>query len=126
MDIVLLIVGALVLSVMAVAPALLVWSLSSLWLPAWYSMPPVRMTLLSVGLSVVTSYVLQAELPDGTLSVAPLILALSLAWSLVLIPVIAVFRYYRYDQTKTHSKRPFGPLKNVTGRAKKPDVRELC
>lgn len=100
MDIVLLIVVALVLSVIAVAPSLLVWSLSSLWLPGWYSIPPVRMTLLSVGLSVVTLFVLQTELPDGTLSVAPLVLALSLAWSLVLIPVIAVFRYYRYGQAK--------------------------
>ena len=99
MDVVLLIV-VLILSVIAVAPALLVWSLSSLWLPAWYSMPPVRMTLLSVVLSVVTSFVLQSGLPDGTLSVAPLVLALSLAWSLVLIPAIAVFRYYRYGQVK--------------------------
>jgi len=98
MDVVLLIFVGLVLSVIAAGPVLLVWSLSSLWLPAWYSLPPVRMTLLTVGLSVVTSFVLQTELPGGTLSIAPLILALSFAWSLVLIPAVALFRYYRYCQ----------------------------
>ena len=110
MDLVRLIVAGLVRLVIAVSPTLL----ASLWLPARYSMPPIRMTLISVVLSVVTSFVLQAELPDGILSVAPLVLALSLAWSLVLIPVIATGMVKQI----THNKRPLRPLKSVAGRVK--------
>lgn len=99
MDVVFPIVLVLAVSIIAVASALLAWNLSNLLLPAWYSMPPIRITLISVGLSVVTSFVVQANLTSGALSVTPLVLTLSLTWSLTLIPTIALFKYCRYAQS---------------------------
>ena len=90
----------LVIAGVAILPAVLVWALSSLWLPAWFSLPPIRMALICLGLSVATALVFSLELPDGVLSVGPSIVVLSLAWSLLLIPLLSIFRYYRYVKAK--------------------------
>ncbi|WP_139203140.1 hypothetical protein [Amphritea atlantica] len=98
---VLILVGIyLVIAGTASLPAVLVWSLSSLWLPEWFSLPPIRMALVCLALSVSTALVFSLELPGGVLSVGPSIVVLSLGWSLVLIPILVLIRYYRHAKAK--------------------------
>lgn len=90
----------LVVAGIAILPAVLVWSLASLWLPAWFSLPPIRMALICLALSIVTALLFSLELPGGMLSVGPSIVVLSLTWSLLLLPVLCLVKYYRYATTK--------------------------
>jgi hypothetical protein len=100
LDIVIIIGVGLLLVCLAISPSLLIWSASSLWLPKWYALPPIRMTLLCLLLSFISAAILNLELESGVMSVGPLIFALSLAWSLILIPIIIVVKYYQHRKTK--------------------------
>ena len=100
MDIVIIFGIGLLLVCLAVSPSLLVWAASSHWLPKWYALPPVRMTMLCVALSFVTAISLNFELEMGLLSIGPQMFALCLGWSLLLIPITIVVKYYQYAKTK--------------------------
>ncbi|ODS23297.1 hypothetical protein AB835_09760 [Candidatus Endobugula sertula] len=100
MDIVRMLGMGLLLVCLVISPSLLVWSASVRWLPVWYSLPPVRMTMFCVVLSVITAVVLNLELEAGLLSIGPQIFILCLGWSLVLIPITIVFKYYQYAKAK--------------------------
>ncbi|WP_157954382.1 hypothetical protein [Saccharospirillum mangrovi] len=100
MDVVILVSIYLAISGLAIFPAILFWGLSSLWLPDWFSLPPIRMALICLALSVATALVFNFELSGGVLSVGPFVVVLSLAWSLFLFPVLVLIRYRRYAKAK--------------------------
>jgi hypothetical protein len=78
----------------AVSPTFLVWGCARLWLPALYSFPPFWMTGLCAILSVATGMVLRLELEGGIFSAFIFIMAISLFWSLVLLVVGLIYKYF--------------------------------
>jgi len=98
LDIVIAIAIGLILISLAISPSLLAWSAVSLWLPKWYKLPPVKMTIFCFFLSVVTVMVLNVELESGILSIPSTVFLLCLAWLLVLIPASIAFRYSQYKK----------------------------
>jgi hypothetical protein len=101
LDIVIIFGIGLLLVCLAISPSLLLWSAFSRWLPVWYSLPPVRMTMFCIVLSIITSVVLNLELETGLLSMGPQMFVLCLGWSLVLIPITIVFKYYLHAKVKS-------------------------
>ena len=100
MDIVIILGIGLLLVCLAMSPSLLIWSAFSLWLPKWYVLPPIRMTLLCLLLSFISAAILNVELESGLMSVGPLIFVMSLGWSLLLVPITIAAKYYQYAKTK--------------------------
>jgi len=86
----------LVISLLAVAasPAWLMWLLAAKWLPAKYAMPPNRMALASVLLSLVSAMLLNLELEGGALSAPIFVLVFSILWSVFLIPICVLTKYF--------------------------------
>ncbi|WP_144407675.1 hypothetical protein [Gynuella sunshinyii] len=82
------------LACLSAGPCLLVWSLSAKWLPEKYYFPPIKMTFLCVGLSLVTAYAINFELEGGGISILMAILFLSTIWSVVLLPILLVFKFF--------------------------------
>ena len=81
------------LACLSAGPCLLVWSLSAKWLPEKYYFPPIIMTLLCVGLSLVTAYAINFEFEGGGISILMAILFLSTTWSVVLLPILLTFKF---------------------------------
>jgi hypothetical protein len=100
LDIVIILSVGLLVICLAASPSLLIWSASSLWLPKWYALPPIRMTLFCLLLSFMSAAILNLELESGLMSVGPLIFAMSLGWSLLLVPITIAVKYYQYAKTK--------------------------
>lgn len=100
MDIVIILGIGLLLVCLAISPSLLVWAVFSHWLPKWYALSPVRMTILCVALSFVTAIVLNFELEMGFLSIGPQMFVLCLGWSLLLVPITICVKYYQYSKIK--------------------------
>lgn len=93
-----IVIGALLLLAfcLAIAPCMLVWLGSYLWLPKKYKLPPYKMTSLCVLLAIATSIALNVELEGGVGSAPIAILALSFLWALILLPAISFCKYIIY------------------------------
>ena len=82
------------LACLSAGPCLLIWSLAAKWLPQKYYFPPVKMTFLCVVLSLITAYAINIELEGGGISILMAILFLSTIWTVVLLPILLVFRFF--------------------------------
>lgn len=70
------------------------WLLAARFLPANYSMPPNKMEAGCVLLLLITAVLLNVELEGGALSAPVVIVIFSIIWSLVLIPLCFLVKYF--------------------------------
>ena len=103
MEILLVLLFMVVLMAVGSIPCLLFWWLASKLLPKAYALPPYRMVVLCVALSILTAMVLSLELEGGGLSIAPLMLVLTLLWSLLLLPIGIFAKYFYVNNTSRKS-----------------------
>jgi hypothetical protein len=96
MEILIVVALVILLLCLAVAPCMLIWLCSNLWLPERYKLPPYKMTALCVLLAVTTSIALNLEL-EGRIGSAPIaLLVLSFFWALILLLAISLYKYIAY------------------------------
>ena len=86
-------------AIIASTPSLLLWLLAWSLSPHAYALPPLQMTGLCVVLAFLTSTVLNLELEMGMFSVAPIMLVLTLFWTLVLLPAGVLAKYFYANRT---------------------------
>jgi hypothetical protein len=103
MEIMLILLFMVVLMAVGSIPCLLFWWLAWKLSPKTYALPPYRMVVLCVTLSILTAMVLNLELEVGMLSIAPLMLVLTLLWSLLLLPVGIFAKYFYVNNTSRKS-----------------------
>jgi hypothetical protein len=92
MNIVIIIIVAILLLCLSLAPALLIWSLTALLSKKSYSLPYLKMTGLCFLLSLVTAVIINLELEAGVISVLLFITVFSFLWSLILLPFVYIFK----------------------------------
>ncbi|MDD5391689.1 MAG: hypothetical protein PHE17_01585 [Thiothrix sp.] len=103
MEILLVLLFMVVLIAVGSIPCLLFWWLAWKLLPKAYALPPYRMVVLCVTLSILTAMVLNLELEVGVLSIAPLTLVFTLLWSLLLLPIGIFAKYFYVNYTGRRS-----------------------
>ncbi|WP_146027120.1 hypothetical protein [Bowmanella denitrificans] len=92
MDTVLIISIYVILILISSLPCLLLYLIAAKLLPSRYSVKPKTMTFSSIVLSIITALALKVELEGGVLSVPFVIIVLSVAWSLVLLIFLVLYK----------------------------------
>ncbi|WP_160153116.1 hypothetical protein [Microbulbifer sp. ALW1] len=95
MEIFLYVLIVLLLLCVALSPSLVIWLCAYLWLPDAYKLPPYRMTVACFILALVTAFLMNVELEGGAGSGVVVILALSVIWSAILVPIGALAKYLK-------------------------------
>lgn len=92
MDVILIISIYVILISIASLPCLLVCLVAEKLLPSRFSVKPKILTSISVLLSLLSAYLLNMELEGGMLSVLFVAIVLTLAWFLVLLVLLVLYK----------------------------------
>lgn len=93
MQIFVTIIISLLLLILISIPAWLIWFVGANLLPKRLQLPPVRMTALSVVLSLISAFILRLEFESGSMNGLMVFLLISISWSAMLLTLTTVVKY---------------------------------
>lgn len=88
------------LFIVGMGPSLLVLALAAYFSPEKYNLKPYRMLFLTIIVSICIAAIINLELEAGLLSGLIYVCASSFVLSIVLVPLIILYKYYEFAKVK--------------------------